>query len=120
MASQALETLAANIKTLMGAHTELRTDGRLGKAAGIDQKTVWRIVNKKNEPTLEQLSAIAKAYRVEPWQLLVPGMDATNLPVLQPVTAAERELYKRLKETVEAYEDKLREDGNTRPGGLTP
>ncbi|MBX3603220.1 MAG: helix-turn-helix transcriptional regulator [Rubrivivax sp.] len=70
------KTLAANLHWLMANSADFRTAGRLSKAAKVDQKTIWRILNQANAPTLDKLTAIASAFRVETWQLLAPRLGA--------------------------------------------
>ena len=89
-------TLSANLKALMSAHATLTTQAALGKAAGIDQRTVGRIINGTHSPTLKAVEALARAYRLAAWQLLMPGLDPLNLPVAQ--TASEKALYSRMQE----------------------
>lgn len=91
-------TLSSNLKALMEAHATLRTQAAVGKAAGIDQRTVGRILNGSHNPTLKHIEALAKCFKLTSWQLLMPGLDPKNLPVAQ--TAAERALYDRLRNAV--------------------
>lgn len=87
MPSKALRVLSENLERLIAAHPELNTQPKLAKEAKIDQKTVYRIVTKQNEPSLDKLEKLAKALGVEPWQLLVPGLQPAALPVLAEVEA---------------------------------
>jgi transcriptional regulator with XRE-family HTH domain len=74
------------------------------KARGyvLDQGTVSRIENRRLVPSIDVLEALAHGLDVEAWQLLVPGIDAKNLPVLREATPSERELWKRLQEHARA------------------
>jgi transcriptional regulator with XRE-family HTH domain len=77
------------------------TQGALRDKSGVAQATIGRILGDIGENAkIETVDRLAKAYGLEGWQLMVAGMDPSNPPVLQPVTPAERELYKRLQETV--------------------
>lgn len=69
---------------------------------GVSQATIGRILNKdeKENTRIDTVAKIARAYGLETWMLLVPGMDPENPPVLQPVTQAERALYAQLQSTV--------------------
>lgn len=44
-------------------------------------------------PTIDLLAAVAAALDLQPWQLLVKGMDPDNPPVLT-LTESERKLYR--------------------------
>lgn len=47
-------------------------------------------------PTIDLLSAVAAALDLQPWQLLVKGMDPDNPPVLT-LTDSERKLYREFQ-----------------------
>lgn len=70
-----------------------------GGIPGVAQSMVGRILNKdENENVrIDTLAKIAKAYGLEPWMMLVPGMDPKNPPALQPVSKIEKELHERLQ-----------------------
>lgn len=69
-----LKLLSINLQRLMDASTTLKNAGQLARAAGVDQKTIWRILNHANYPALDKLEKIAVAYRLTPAELLAPGM----------------------------------------------
>jgi transcriptional regulator with XRE-family HTH domain len=96
----ALETLAANLRALMGAREELRTQARVGAKAGMDQRTVGRILNREHAPTLPQLDGLARAFGLEPWQLLVPGFDPLDMPVCVP--GSQRAAFDQMRLAAEA------------------
>ena len=55
-----------------------------------------RILNEEHSPQLKQIDAIAKAFQLSAWQLLIPGLDPSNPPVCE-LTKAEKDLYDRLR-----------------------
>lgn len=89
------QNLRACMESGRGPSTQ---DGVLGVA----QATIGRILNEeKNENTrIDTVGKIARAYGLEPWMMLVPGMNPKNPPVLQPLTQAERALYAQLQSLV--------------------
>lgn len=91
--------LSDNIKKLMEASADLNTQAALGRRCGIDQRTVVRIINLEHSPTLEKIEAIATAYGLLPWQILVPGLDPKNPPVCE-LTQVEKGLYDKLRRLV--------------------
>lgn len=91
--------LADNLNRLM-AHAEVNQTA-LGKKAGVDQSTIGRIRKQKHAPDVDTLERICKALGVSLWQILVPKLDPTNLPVLQNASPEERELYDRLRQAAE-------------------
>ena len=95
-----MEILATNLKALMAAHETLRTQAAVGKASKINQRTVGYIVNQEHSCGLKQLEAIASAFDLLPWQLLVPGLNPKSPPVCE-FTKVERDLYKKLRTLVQ-------------------
>lgn len=90
--------LRQNIKLLLQSQRGPSNPTALGKAAGVGQATIDRILSDQGvNARIETLAKIAKVYELETWQLLVAGMDPTNPPVLLPVSKAERALYDSLK-----------------------
>lgn len=72
--------LAQNLQALMKAHGAISTQAKLGLAAGVDQRTIGRILNCERAPTASQIEKIAKAFNIEPWQLLLPQLDPSDPP----------------------------------------
>lgn len=88
--------LSQNVKALKGKASQ----NALKKRSGVAQATIGRMLTGKGENArIGTVEALARSHGLEAWQLLVPGMDPSNPPVLQPVSKEERELYKRLKDT---------------------
>jgi transcriptional regulator with XRE-family HTH domain len=87
--------LAANIKMLMEKHVSLNSEAKVAKAGGLSQRTVNRARNGL-QVRLESLSGLSRAFGLAPWQLLVPGLDPSNPPILS-LTPEEKALYERLR-----------------------
>lgn len=102
----------------MKASVDLRSQNAVGKAAKVDQKTIERMLKCLNEPTLEKVELVAKVFGLTAWQILTPGLDPTNHPMLAAESEALREMYKKILSTREAIEGVLARDGNTKPGDL--
>ncbi|MES2187974.1 MAG: helix-turn-helix transcriptional regulator [Pseudomonadota bacterium] len=98
--SDGARAFSENVRTLI-ARYEL-TGPALARAAKIDQKTVWRIYNGQTEPGLDVVTKIARVYKFEPWQLLVPGFDPALPPTLATLVPAERELLDRLRTLIDS------------------
>ena len=88
------EILSDNIASLM-ADRQITSDAQLGKLATIDQKSIWRIRNRDQSPTVDTLEKLASAFGLQAWQMLIPNLDPKNPPVFV-ITDTERQLYKRL------------------------
>lgn len=91
----------ANVKKLMEADKPPLTQSALAGRAKMHQRTLGRIINAEVSPTLEQMTKIAHGLDAALWQLLVPEIDATNLPALAPVTAKERELWRTIQQAAQ-------------------
>lgn len=65
----------------MAANPALNSQAALGRAAKVDQKTVGRILNRTNEPSLEVIAKIAKVFDLDPWMLLVPNVKTGTMPL---------------------------------------
>ena len=93
--------LRQNLKALLESNAGPRSQSDFKRSKKkIAQSTVGRILRGENS-RIETLGRIAEAYSLEPWQLLVPGMDPKNPPVLQPSTKEEKELWARLRGLME-------------------
>lgn len=44
------------------------------KQVGIDQKTIWNILNEKKKPTVETVDKIASAFGLSSWHLILPHL----------------------------------------------
>jgi transcriptional regulator with XRE-family HTH domain len=99
-----IRILSGNLRTLMKASETLSTQRKLGLASGIDQRTVGRILNGEHSPQLKQIEAIAQAFDLMPWQLLIPNLDPKNPPVCE-TTVAEKELYSKLRDLAKQLPD---------------
>lgn len=93
--------LSQNLKALLTSKHGPSTQSELKRQSGLAQSTIGRALSGETAATVDTVEQIAKAYGLEAWQLLVAGMDPSNPPVLQAVSAQEKALYERLRETVE-------------------
>lgn len=71
-------TLAENLHALMRRHELTQT--ALAKRAGVSQRTVSNLLDpEKHSPTLESVDAVAAAFGLEGWHLIMPSlMDDLN------------------------------------------
>ncbi len=75
---------------------------RLAQMAGLTPSTIGRIVSLEHAPVIDTMEAIARSFRLQVWQMLVPKLDPSAPPV-QPYTAAELALYARIKSVALAF-----------------
>jgi transcriptional regulator with XRE-family HTH domain len=95
------DILAANLKLLMEHHQELRTLKQLVKASGMTNGTLDRIRRAATSVGVDELKPLAEVFDLQPWQLLVEGLDPKDPPVLAQQSERERELYSRLRSVAE-------------------
>lgn len=89
-----VRTLAANLKALM-EHHKIESQGALGKLAGVSQSTVGRMLAGDHASQIDRVQKVAAAFELSAWQLLVPGLEPTNLPTY--LTERERDLFQKWK-----------------------
>lgn len=67
------KTFAKNLRILMEHHGD--TQKALEKRSGVSQKTISNMLNPGDErsPNLDNIALIAKCYRLETWQILIPN-----------------------------------------------
>lgn len=120
--------VAKNIRALMEraaarGEKSLASQNGLAKKAGVGQRTVGRIVEGTQEPGVDVVAAIAHAYGLSGWQLLVEDFDPNNPPILRIASEAERKFWQSFEETQQRMRDlereKLRAEGKAqRPRGI--
>lgn len=59
--------VADNVRNLKGEESATQ----LGKRSGVGRRTVDRLLESTHAATLDTIEALAKAFSVEPWQLLL-------------------------------------------------
>ncbi len=96
-----LDTLAANLAALMAAHADLGSQSAVAKRAGMDQRTVGRILHRQHSPTLVQLEKLARAFSLAPWQLLMPRYDPADPPTLV-LSNSERDAWTSIRIAAES------------------
>lgn len=80
------EVVSENLKSLMLHHEHLTSQSEIARKSGIPQRTVGRIVHGEVQANLSSLVGLATAFGIEPWQLLVPGLNPRNMPRLHFLT----------------------------------
>lgn len=94
--------LRQNLKACIAHNSGPSSQTSLRKKSMVAQATVGRVLSDLGENTrIETVAKLAKAYGLEAWQLLVPGMDPSNPPVLRSASKTEQEMYDRLLRAAE-------------------
>lgn len=124
------EIVAANLRALMDyardtGRVELATQLGVEKASGITRTTIRGMVRGTQNTKIDVLQAVAEAFDIQAWTLLVPHLDPSNPPT-KPMTKTEIQLYRRLDKVAREY-DKLQKElgeadssGPTRPDNHEP
>ena len=93
------ELLANNIRLAMDRRG-INSQAALAKKSGLSQQMINFVVNGKSSISVTRLASIAKALRLEPWQLLLPpdvfqdnlnGNVSEILPLLLTLTPLQRQ-----------------------------
>lgn len=66
------DILAANLRRLMRQHPELNTLPKITARCGVTNGTLDRIRRGVVATRVDELAPLARAFGVQPWQLLVP------------------------------------------------
>lgn len=98
------EVLALNITNLMQQHYRDSPNKplKLAKEAGVSLSTVQRLINKETGATLDNIEAIAAAFQLSAYQLLLPALEAKNPQVVRGATKDEERLYRLWKQNITA------------------
>lgn len=106
------EILAASVSQLLETRRDV-SRLNLSKQMDVADGTLGRIKYGSGNPNVETLAQIARYFKFEPWQLLVPGFSVNNPPALRSVDGEgagpigeEAELvsiFRRLKEPERTY-----------------
>lgn len=89
--------MSDNVKRLMAHYVDLGTIDKLSKRSGVPRGTVHRIKMGSLNCRIDNLDAIAQAFELSAWHLMIPGLDPTNPPVY--LSEREKALYSRMAET---------------------
>lgn len=91
-----------------GDPEELRrpgSDKALAIKADVSRKTLYSLRKEAQAIGIDTLFAIAQAYGLQAYQMLIPNLDPAN-PVTLPVSEAEAQLWRDLKASMQRIRDK--------------
>jgi transcriptional regulator with XRE-family HTH domain len=92
--------LADNLKTLK-AYADL-PNAKLAAKCGVSNGTISNALLAKNALDIDTLDAIAKAFHLSAWQLLVPNLEPRNPHHITNISESEAALYERLKNALKS------------------
>ena len=101
-----------NVASLMRKRYGRENLNQLARDAKIGPATASRIKEMKTSVGLDVIDRIAGVFGLVAWQLLVPELDPTNIPVVM-ITAEERRFYDKIRRVEAvlkepAYDEKIR------------
>lgn len=81
----------------MHADKAIRSQNALAQHARVPQSTIGRLLRGEQSPTLDMVERLAQAFDLEPWQMLVPELDATNPPITKQIDDQQRQLWEKFR-----------------------
>ncbi|HZR03664.1 MAG TPA: helix-turn-helix transcriptional regulator [Burkholderiales bacterium] len=93
--------LAANLKRLMAGDPQLKSQRKLAEKCDVSQKGISNVLAERSDPQVSTIEKIAAAFKLEPYQLLLPSVDQSLLPIIQAYNLGDvaRELLEIAAET---------------------
>lgn len=112
----ARDVLGENLKILMASSSKLKSTlalerATLHKGCKVGKSTIDRAIKGETTLNLDYIEVLAKVYELDAWQLLTPGLQPNNPPVLRSVGADEDELYKRMRSMAKEIVELGEQDG---------
>lgn len=92
----AVQIAADNLARLMHARQELGTLEKLEPKAGVGKSTIGRLKNGDVSVGVATLEGVARAFKLEPWQMLVENLDPLAPPILRTSEIALSEAERKL------------------------
>lgn len=90
------KVVAENLRKLMDHHQH-RTPTAAARHVGISQQQMDRLLSGQRL-RVDTLEKVARGYGLEPYQLLIPGLEPGNPQILKALSQSELRLYKALEE----------------------
>ncbi len=92
------EIIAFNLRKLMDKNKH--SEGDLHRKTGLSQSTIGRTLKGETATTVDTLDALAKAYGLLSWQMMISDLDITNPPTLKILSEKERAFYEKMKDVM--------------------
>lgn len=95
------EILAENLARLVGYDKktgESKIPQNFLAKKGVAQATIGRILREEPNSRIQTVAVIARHFDLQPWQMLVEGLDPSAPPLLRVPTGREAEFYRRVQQ----------------------
>ena len=99
--SQLTALFVKNLAALMRADGALSSQNGLASASKVPQSTIGRLLRGEQSPTLDMVERLARAFDLEPWQMLVPELEPSNPPITKQIDDVQRQLFAKFKQAAE-------------------
>jgi hypothetical protein len=95
----ARDVLRQNLQNLMRVHPTLKSRKAIQGRTDVSERTIGYMLQQEGpSPTLSNLEAVAGAYKLEVWEILMPGLDVSKVAThLSPKEAA---LHKKIEQSM--------------------
>jgi transcriptional regulator with XRE-family HTH domain len=93
------EVVAAKARALMAYHKHA-TPSEAARYCKVSQQQMDRIL-KGQRVRVDTLEKLARGYGLEPYQMLIPGLNPADPQVLRSLSPEEQKLYKALQEALD-------------------
>lgn len=91
--------LARNLEVIMAKVPALGSQPKIAGKGKLAPSSVGRAFRAEVAVNIDSLEGLAEAANLEPWQMLVPGLDPLNPPKLEG-SGSERELLEKIRNIV--------------------
>lgn len=104
------DTFAENLRTLISMEGPLSSTlaiERATEAIGckVGKSTIDRATRSETPINIDYVEAIAAVFGFDAWQMLVPGLQPKNPPILKSVGATEDEIYRKIRGMADKLEE---------------
>jgi transcriptional regulator with XRE-family HTH domain len=80
MGNEAVKILADNLNRLIGLGKRFASNEAAASASGVSRSTIDRARRGEVNLRVDNIAELAKAFHLQPWELLYPGLDPATPP----------------------------------------
>lgn len=94
------KVVADNLQALMDHHKHAGPS-EAARYTRVSQQQIDRVL-KGQKPRVDTVEKLARGYGIEPYQMLIPGLNPANPQILKELSPEEQRLYQALEEALAA------------------
>lgn len=95
--SDTVNTVARNLRACIKARPEFSADRVLADKAEVGHGSIERMRNAGAAVQIDTLEKVARVFGLEPWHLMIPGLDPANPPRLAHLARAQLDALEKLR-----------------------